>query len=123
MARAADYDIVSDAKVSLKIGGDIDRDFPIGMSSPDVTQRSILSFMVDTVGASNLTFRLEIVNGNGVKTEVIAITTNSAVARTFQEVINGNVLTPTNNTLKVKVLSGGGTLEISDIVLWYLKNV
>ena len=49
MARAADYDIVNDGKVTLQINPDLElnpdltHDFPIGMSSPDVTHRSILS--------------------------------------------------------------------------------
>lgn len=123
MARAADYDIVSDGKVELKIGGDIDHDFPIGMSSPNVGQRSILSFMVDTVGGDDLKFRLNVINGSNVNTEVGTYTTSSAVARTFQEVMNANTLTANGNTLRVKVLSGDGTLQISDIVLWYLKEV
>ena len=93
------------------------------MSSPNVGARSILSFMVDTVGANNLQFRLNIINGNNVTTEVGTYTTSSGVARTFQEVMNANTLTAANNTLRVTVLSGGGTLEISDIVLWYLKDV
>ena len=123
MARAADYDIISDAKVALKIGGDIDREFPIQLAGASVDSRSILSFMVDTIGADNLKFRLNIINGNNVNTEVGTYTTSSSDARTFQEVMNGNVLTASGNRLLVKVLSGTGTLEISDIVLWYLKNV
>ena len=79
--------------------------------------------MVDTVGADDLKFRLNVVNGNNVNTEVGTYTTSSAVARTFQEVMNANTLTANGNTLKVRVLSGDGTLQISDIVLWYLKEV
>ena len=123
MARAADYDIVSDSKVSLRIGGDIDHDFAIGMDSPNVAARSILTYMVDTVNPNDLKFRLNIINGNNLSTEVGTYTTSSNVARTFQEVIAASVLTATNNKLRVSVLSGSGTLEIADIVLWYLKNV
>jgi hypothetical protein len=123
MPRAADYDIISDDKVSLRIGGDIDREFPIGMDAPNVGSRSILSYMVDTVGADDLKFRVNLINGSNVTTEVGTYTTSSGVARTFQEVINANVLTASGNKLIVRVLSGDGTLQISDIVLWYLKNV
>jgi hypothetical protein len=37
--------------------------------------------------------------------------------------MNANTLTANGNTLRVTVLSGDGTLQISDIVLWYLKEV
>ncbi len=36
MPRAADYDIISDDKISLKIGGDIDHEFPIRMAGANV---------------------------------------------------------------------------------------
>ena len=42
MARAADYDIISVPKKSLRIGGDIDEDFAIGMVNPNVGARSML---------------------------------------------------------------------------------
>jgi hypothetical protein len=79
--------------------------------------------MVDTVEADDLKFRLNIINGNNVNTEVATYITSSGVARTFQEVIGPDTLTAAGNKLLVKVLSGDGTLQISDIVLWYLKEV
>ena len=47
-----------------------------------------LSFIVDTVGADDLEFRLNVVNGNDVDTEVGTYTTSAGVARTFQEVMS-----------------------------------
>lgn len=122
--QAAIYDVISDGKTSLAIGADIDHDFPIGLNSnANLGQRSVLSFMVDTVNSNNLQFRLSIINGSGVTTTVATYTTSSTVARVFQEVISSNTLTLTGNTLRVVVLSGTGTLEISDIVLWYQRNL
>ena len=106
------------------LGGDIDRDFAIGLNTnANVGVRSVLSYEVDTVNPNSLQFRLEITNGNGVTTTVRTSTTSSEVARVFQEVISENTLTLTGNTLKVTVLSGTGTLKISDIVLWYQRNL
>ena len=85
--------------------------------------------MVDTVGADDLKFRLNIINANDVNndkpegTEVARYITSSSVARTFQVVVGANALTAAGNKLRVKVLSGDGTLQISNIVLWYLKEV
>ncbi len=122
--QAATYDVVSDGKVSLAIGQDIDHDFPIGLhAKANVGIRSVLSFMIDTISSNNLQFRIEIINGSGVTTSIATYTTSSTVARVFQEVISTNTLTLTGNTLKVRVLGGSGTLEISDIVLLYQRDL
>ncbi len=122
MTRFASFDVISDNPVSLKIGGDIDHTFPIELGSgPDVGVQSVLSYKIGAIAPNDLKFRLNIRNGGGVTTEIAAPKLGSNVTRVFQEVVNKNVLTQSGNKLDVKVLSGQGTLEISDIVLWYFK--
>ena len=123
MAKSASYDVILDSKVSRKIGGDIDEEFPIQLQSgASVGSRSVLSFMVDAISPSNLQFRVSIINGNNVNTDVGTYTIGSNLGRVLQEVVDGNVLTASGNKLKVRVLSGGGTLEVADIVLMYLLD-
>jgi hypothetical protein len=122
--QAAVYDVISDGTTSLAIGGDIDHDFAIGLNAnANVGIRSVLSFMLRPSNPNNLQFRLEIINGDGVTSTVVTYTIGSNTWRVFQEVISANVLTLTGNTLRVTVLSGTGTLGISDIVLWYHRNL
>ncbi|HKQ51703.1 MAG TPA: hypothetical protein VJT74_04995 [Pyrinomonadaceae bacterium] len=123
MAKAAIYDVISDGNTSLRIGGDIDADLNIQLSSnADVGVRSVLSFMLKAEDPNNLDFRLSIINGNNNTTEILRTTVSSNVWRVWQEVVDANVLTATGNKLRIKVLSGGGTLVISDIVLLYFTN-
>ncbi len=118
------YDVITDGNTSLTIGGDIDAELGIGVTGINTGVRSVLSFMLKADDPSNLTFQISVKNGNNVTTNVINnLNINSNVWRVFQEVIDANVLTATGNKLKIKVLSGSGTLVLSDIVLLYMKAV
>ena len=122
--QAALYDVISDSKTSLAIDGDTNHDFVIELNDDaNVARRSVLSFMLSPDSANNLQFRLEIINGVNLFTTVATYTTSNDVRRVFQEVIGENVLTSNYNTLRVTVLSGTGTLNISDVVLLYQRNL
>lgn len=123
MTLVACYDVIKDSNVSLKIGGDIDAEIPISVNGIDVEVRSVLSFMLKAEAPKNLKFELSIKNGKNVTTNLLTVTIGSDVWRVFQEVVDGNVLTETGNILKIKVLEGGGTLVLSDIVLMFMKDV
>lgn len=123
MTLVACYDIIKDSNVSLKIGGDIDAEIPLSVNGIDVEVRSVLSFMLKAEAPKNLKFELSIKNGKNVTTNLLTVTIGSDVWRVFQEVVDGNVLTGTGNIMKIKVLEGGGTLVLSDIVLMFMKDV
>jgi hypothetical protein len=118
MPAVADYVVVADNKFSLSIGGDIDRDF--AFSLPNTTQVSgsgILQLMQDAVDPDGLRFRVEI---NG--TEILTWTTSTALSRGIHETFGGNILQIGANTMRFVVESGDGTLECSDVVVWYQNN-
>ena len=126
MARAACYDVIIDSGISLRVGVDVDADLAIGLvNNASIGSRSVLSFMLRPKNPLNLIFELSIKNGNNITTNVLTneIDINFDDWRVVQEVIGGNVLTATGNTLRVKVLSGSGTLVISDIVLLYMTDI
>ncbi|WP_411873031.1 hypothetical protein [Vulcanococcus limneticus] len=117
------YDVIADDDTRLRIGGDIDRELPIGVSGIDAGVRSVLSFMLKAEQPSRLKYEISIKNGNNITTGIINTETSTNTWRVFQEVVGTNVLTDKNNTLIVKVLDGTGTLVISDIVLLFMKRV
>jgi hypothetical protein len=126
-AKVASYGVISDNKVILEKKSGIDHDdheFPVELDAhADVGFRSVLSFMVQSVDPSDLVFSLNIINGNNMKTEISRSRLNNFALSVFQEVVGAKVLTQNGNRLKVEVLSGSGALEISDIVLLYLKEI
>lgn len=118
------YDVITDGDTSLRIGGDIDAELTIGVSGINTGVRSVLSFMLKADDPDDLKFQISIKNGSNVTTNIISnLKVNSNVWRAFQEVIDANVLTAAGNKLKIKVLSGSGTLVMSDIVLLFMKTV
>ena len=118
MPNVADYSIVSDGNVDLKIGGDIDRTFDFNIPTTAVlNQSAILSFQLDTgTGGtpSGLKWRADI---NGTK--IGGWTHNARDFCAVQEVFGGSVLKKGSNSATVTVESGTGTLRVSDIVVWF----
>ena len=126
MARVACYDVITDSGISLGVGVDVDADLAIGLvNNASVGSRSVLSFMLRPKNPLNLIFEISIRNGNNTTTKILTneIDINFDDWRVVQEVVGGNVLTATGNTLRVKVLTGSGTLVISDIVLLYMIDI
>ena len=124
MSKVASYDVINDAPISLAFGVDIDRAFPIQLGSGvDVGIRSVLSYQFGVTNPDDLKFQFTIVNGNGVRRDLTSPSIGSNIHRVFQEVVDANVLTPSGNKLVVTLISGSGTLELSDIVLWYFKTI
>jgi hypothetical protein len=79
--------------------------------------------MIDAIFPHDLWFDLVIISGVNFNTKVGTYKINSQDARVFQEIVDGNVLTKSGNRLRAKVWAGSGTLQVSDIVLWYQSNV
>ena len=119
MSKVADYAILSDNKVEMKIGSDIDKSFTFSLpNSTDLNSRGILMFMLDTVNPSNLKFHIDI-NGKQVFNGVY----NSDVYHSVHEVINTGILKKGSNTCTFVVDGGGGKLQVGDITCWYQNSV
>ena len=119
MARIADYSIISDGKVKMKIGGDIDKSFNFNLpSNYHRGSRGVLAFMLDTVNPSNLKFKVEI-NGS----RVFNARYNSDVFHTVHEVVPGSLMQAGGNNIEFTVTGGGGELQMGDAVLWFQANV
>jgi hypothetical protein len=118
MAAVADYSIVSDNPVTIPPG---QHDFPFAVDSQvNVGNSSVLSYMVEP-GASGVNYTITIfpgaaATGTAVETRPLA----AEIAHVRQEVIQGSVLHPGANTLRIEVNSGKATF--SDIVLMYQSN-
>jgi hypothetical protein len=123
----ANYAAISDDAVTVAIGINTlfqkEHKFPINLSSTvSVGHHTVLSFMIEPIDPSDLTFKISIINGNNTQTKIYSYTIQSNIWRSFHEVIPPNVLTATNNKLKVEVTGGSGQLRISDIVLLYQQG-
>src|SRR5262245_2918702 len=120
MPAVGDYAILADGQVSLKIGGDIDHDFPFTLpNTTSLTARAVLSMQMEAEGPpSNLKWSFSI---NGTK--VGAYTHSKDRFGVIQEVVSTGILKTGANTAKVLVESGSGTLKVSDMVLQYQNNV
>ena len=127
MSILADYRVLADRNISLPSTGSI-QDFSIVLPNNffQATEHlPLLSFRLDTGIPSNLMFR--ILTANAIFTAfVIAFTAtyNSDVVHSVHEVINIERLRGgVNNTIRFERFGGTGTLDISDIVLFYKRNV
>jgi hypothetical protein len=119
MPRVADYVILSDAPVELKIGADIDKDFDFSLpANAHLGSRAILACILDPAKAEDLNVKLSI-NGKSV----LDLELDTGVYRTVHEVIQTDILKAGANTATFKLVSGKGTLTVSDIVLWFQCDV
>jgi hypothetical protein len=120
MPRVSDYAIITDSKVTLQTGGDIDRDFDFSLESgAHFPSRAILQFVL-FVGsnASNLKFEVTI-NGSSQ----LIYTFSESRVNTLHEVIDANVLKAGNNNIAFRILDGSGALSFGDIVLHYQRDI
>ncbi|HEU4348254.1 MAG TPA: hypothetical protein VFR35_10745 [Actinoplanes sp.] len=118
MPTIADYTVVQDSAIALpKSNGDIDHDYPaFSATGVSTTSRSVLMFRVNPTGTATLEVRL---NGTTLLTQ----TFDTEPQRSWHEVVEANIVLASNNILTVSKTSGGGSLDISDVVLFYQATV
>ncbi len=118
MPIVGDYRIIRDGAFSLNTAGDIDREFRFGL--PGLTRRDfsmILQWVyVSSQNARNLNFRME-VNGQ----EVRSLTVNGNFFGTMHEVFPGDQ-TREDNEFKARIIGGTGSVDISDVVLFFQRD-
>ena len=124
MPIVADYKVIREEKFTLQQllqTGQLDVD-PVNfnLDLPDVESRSIVAFKIDLVNADQFHFSVD-VNGTVLLSRIFT----GARSFTYHAVIPTNVLLGGSNTItfNAKSPTGGGSAEISDIVLWYRRRV
>jgi hypothetical protein len=118
-ATVGDYAVLADGKVTLKIGGDIDHTYPFTLpSNLNRDQKAVMTLQMEAEKPSSLKWQMD-VNGTVIMTFTHSIDRFCSI----QEVFGAGILKAGANNATVKVLSGGGNLEVSDIVLHFQANV
>lgn len=133
MSLLADYYVLTDGDISppLATAGAL-HDFPVPLPTnfhQSSAHLPILSFRLDTGIPTDLTFRISTSKFSpppplaGLQTTLTAVY-NSDVFHSVHEIVSiDHLLGGAVNTIRVERLSGTGTLIISDVVLWYKRNV
>lgn len=120
MPVVADYSIIRDSSFVIRTGGDIDRTFNFTMPSflyP--SNRAILAYVID--GERNTTnLKVEIsINGSVVRHPRFSGDSYKAL----HEVVAANLLREGSNSIKFRITSGSGPINISDVILWWQRTV
>ena len=120
MPRIADYSVIRDSSFEIRTGGDIDRSFDFSLYEGfHRGSRSILAYVVDPeANVSGLKLRIS-VNGTSVK----EATFSSNSYQTLHEVLSANLLRVGSNTIDFRIISGSGNINVSDIVLWWQRDI
>lgn len=118
MPEIADYLHLEDGRFTLPNNDDgVNREysFPLPLDT-STNSRGVLTFVARRSNPGALTYTITL---NGAE-EISDNTQTESSRRAIQEVVSG--LRAGTNTLVFEV-SGSGTLQVSDIVLWFQRNI
>lgn len=122
MTTLADYFVVRDTPVTLRAGQheSFTFDVPADKVRSGGSKRPIVAFYADPSGdARNLSCVIQL-NGRAV----FSYPYTGGTGREHFEVVNHEDLIPdTLNSIRLSVQSGEGSVKISDIILWFQRNV
>jgi hypothetical protein len=83
----------------------------------------ILSFRADPSNdAENLKFKVSMRNQNALTKEVASFTWSGTVSRTIFEVMDRSAITKDGMNFIFEVTDGKGSLNVSDIVVWFHRE-
>ncbi len=118
MPQIADYLHLEDGRVTLPNNDDgVNREYSFQLPPDTATNsRGVLIFVARRPTSGGLTYAITL---NGAE-EISDNTQTESSRRAIQEVVSG--LKTGTNTLVFEV-SGSGTLQLSDIVLWFRRNI
>ena len=108
--------VLSDGSFSQTPGADIDIDLPFALPDNTAARRGVLAYVVDATSPSSLAYSMTI-NGTAEVSRLV----DGTVRHTEHEVVGS--FHAGDNTLRVVVTGGTGTLVISDVVLFYDRGV
>jgi hypothetical protein len=110
----ADYNVVSRGKTELKVGGDIDKDFPFDLPGQTKDSRTVVSFFL--ISSDNLQMTVDI---DG--TEVSDRSYTNGAERCIQDVAPPELhISPGPHKMNFKVSQG--EVAFSDVVLWFQRE-
>jgi hypothetical protein len=118
MPTVADYVVLTDASFTLPPG---DRHLQFDAPGVSRSSQAILTYRVNpTVSSGTVTLRMRL--NNAVPYEQVF---DTAPQRSWHEVFPAGTVTETGNELVVSVpsTSGGGSISVSDIVIYFQVNV
>jgi hypothetical protein len=125
MPRVTDYKIIQDDEFTLTpTGPNTFKEIKFDLDSIYAEDPSILAFKINLDNADNFRFNVK-VNGK----QVVDRHHSGGRIFTFHEVIQNNNLVPNltpdfpENSILFTYMSGTGSVNISDIVLWYQREV
>lgn len=122
MPRIADYLVVADAPFTLPNNNDgINREFSFTLPDDTASSQSVLSYVVRPTSSNTAGLNYTItLNGTQILSDA---TLEDPQRRAVHEVMSGNDLNTGANTLVVERSSGSGSIQFSDIVVWFRRNI
>jgi len=122
MTTLADYMLIRDSSFSVRAGEskDFEIELPRDAVSSSFSKRPILAFFVDpSADSKNLQLAVDM---NGA--EIVNYSYKGGVGRGHWEAFTHDHLRIGDaNNIRFAVVRGTGTLNISDVILWYQRNV
>lgn len=121
--RVADYEFFNDVSFGLKIGGDIDRTLSANIeNAPKPGEGAILMWKHWRTGSGPVSYQV-LVNGTEVFAPTISGDTASENFTFLHENISTNTIKAGENSIEFRVTSGTGTVRISDVVIFYRRDL
>ena len=121
MPRIADY-LAHAGSAKILSPGDIDVDFAFGgLGSGGVGSSCVASFMVNTESANDLKVQCRL----GGQTGPVIWSygpSDTNLMRPFQQIFNG-FIAGGPNTLHFRIVGGTGAMSITNLVVWFQRDV
>lgn len=120
MATLADYMALQDKGITLSKDQEttLKFEFPSNVNLGTEDTRLVLTFMMDPSGTAEKNYDID-VNDDRVN----SFTVSHTEPRTVTEVLTGLKFTKSGeNTIQFRMESGGGSITISDVVLWFQRD-
>ena len=119
MAKTAAYQTLRDEPVTLQNGSHTALVMKFDLPNVVAGRKSILSYVADPFGDNTVSIEWDL-NGTNILTHSF----NTGEARALQEIVGADLLKDQGNELKVRVTdTAGGSIFLSDVVLWFTQDV
>lgn len=128
MPDLASYHVLRDTPMNLSPFGndEVDVNFnpPNDIIRNSNALRPVLSYRVDpSNNANGLVFEVFIRQLNGVDKLVSKFTLTGTVSRTVFEVVNGSDIHTGNQKVIFRINGGTGSASVSDVIMWFHRDI
>ncbi|MEM7794070.1 MAG: hypothetical protein AAF579_06395 [Cyanobacteria bacterium P01_C01_bin.118] len=121
--RVADYEFFNDNSFELRIGADIDKTLPANIAyDPKPGEGAILMWKHWRTGTGPVSYKV-LVNGTEVFAPTISGDTATKNFTFLHENMSTNTLNAGENNIEFRVTGGTGTVRISDVVIFYRRDI